>query len=211
MCRLLYQRSAHTFDASIPLEKFALIAKNSKEYQGHGWGCAYLQDNKWQLYKSLKPVWEDKAFPRTQTTLLIAHARSAFRDRDIALENNMPFINGDWVFIFNGELHGVKIKEAGRIGAEKIFNFILRFYQGDMQDAVKKGIPVIERRSRYVKAMNLIIADKQQSYLSTLYNEEDDYFTMYVRQTADSVTLCSDPFPAESGWKPIKNKTMRIF
>lgn len=211
MCRLLYQRSAHAFDASIPLEKFALIAKSSKEYQGHGWGCAYLQDNKWYLYKSLKPVWEDKEFPRTQTTLLIAHARSAFRDRDIALENNMPFINGDWVFIFNGELHGVKIKEAGRIGAEKIFNFILRFYQGDMQDAVKKGVPIIEGRSRYVKAMNLIIADKQQSYLSTLYNEEDDYFTMYVRQTADSVTLCSDPFPAEAGWQPIKNKTMRIF
>jgi len=36
----------------------------------------------------------------------VAHARSAFEDKDIVVENNMPFTDGERVFIFNGELRG---------------------------------------------------------------------------------------------------------
>ena len=49
----------------------------------------------------------------------------------------MPFTNGDRVFIFNGELRGVRVKADGRIGAEKIFNYILRFDKGDLNQAVR--------------------------------------------------------------------------
>ncbi len=57
-------------------------------------------------------------FPTTKR--LIVHARSAFQDKDIVVENNMPFYDDKYIFIFNGELNGVKIKSDGRIGAEKI-------------------------------------------------------------------------------------------
>lgn len=93
----------------------------------------------WQIYRNIRPVWEDDFSSLPDTTLLVAHARSAFEDKDIVVENNMPFSDGKAVFVFNGELRGVKIKEEGRIGAEKIFNFIRRFDSGDPLAALKKG------------------------------------------------------------------------
>ena len=88
-----------------------------------------------------------------RTTLLVAHARSAFRDEGIVVDNNMPFYDGERVFIFNGELRGVRLRETGRIGAEKVFNFIRLFDRGDPLAAVRRALPIIERRTRYVRAM----------------------------------------------------------
>jgi len=58
----------------------------------------------------------------------------------------MPFYDWNNVFIFNGQLNGVRIKEQGRTGAEKIFNFIKRFNRGDMANAIKKGVEIIKKR-----------------------------------------------------------------
>ena len=211
MCRLLFVKSEQPFLIRDYLQPFAEISKNSKEYQGHGWGCAFLENDGWKHYKNIKPVWEDNPVQFGQTKLLIAHARSAFRDQDIRVENNMPFYNGKLVYIFNGELHGVKIREAGRIGAEKIFNFILRFYNGDALSAMQRAIPIIRKRSQYIRAMNIIITDGKSVSISTEFNEDFKYFTMHYKRTGETLTICSDPFPGETDWKPIKNKTIRKF
>jgi predicted glutamine amidotransferase len=211
MCRLLYMRSEQEFDIAEYLEKFAFISKNSKEYQGHGWGFAYLKNDQWQVYKNINPIWEDNFDIVGKTTILIGHARSAFQDKDIRVENNMPFTSSDIIYIFNGELHGVKIQEEGRIGAEKIFNFILRFNKGNLFDALKKGTAIIERRSKYIRAMNIIMADKKLVYLSTLFNEDKEYFTMHVKKKSNKLIICSDPFPEENGWRKIENRTIKVF
>ena len=44
MCRLLAVKAGSPFAITPHLEKFATISKHSKEYQGHGWGCAYQDD-----------------------------------------------------------------------------------------------------------------------------------------------------------------------
>lgn len=209
MCRLLVVRSQQPFSPAEYLTPFALIARNSKEYQGHGWGCAWKdEDQPWQLYKNIRPVWEDdfSRFPRT--TLLLAHARSAFEDRDIVIENNMPFTDGERVFIFNGELRGVKIKEQGRIGAEKIFNFIRRFDSGDTLAALKKAVHLIRNRTRQIRGMNIILAKERAIYLSTFFTAEEDYFTMRYREGPELV-ICSEAFPSEEGWKSVPNETVR--
>ncbi|HES58943.1 MAG TPA: hypothetical protein ENO18_00810, partial [Caldithrix sp.] len=95
MCRLLYVRAEQEFEIADYLKKFALISKNSKEYQGHGWGFAYRKEDRWQVYKNIKPIWEDNLEVFGKTTLFVAHARSAFQDKDIRVENNMPFISDD--------------------------------------------------------------------------------------------------------------------
>ncbi len=91
----------------------------------------WMRPRGWKFYKSINPVWQDDFSRFGKTSLLVAHARSAFEDRDIVIENNMPFFDGRTVFIFNGELRGVKIRAEGRIGAEKIFNYIRRFDKSD--------------------------------------------------------------------------------
>ena len=193
------------------MQKFADISKNSKEFQGHGWGCSYLENNSWKHYKSITPIWEDGLSPFGNTTLLVAHARSAFQDKDIVVENNMPFYDENYVFIFNGELQGVKIKENGRIGAEKIFNFIKRFDRGDMQAALKRGREIINKRTHYIRAMNIIIANKKQAFVSTEFREDETYFTLHYKQTGRGLIICSTRYSGENDWAAIKNNTVRVF
>ena len=211
MCRLLVVRSEEPFNSAAYLTPFALIARNSKEYQGHGWGCAWTDDDrKWQIYKNIRPVWEDNPSRFPRTSLLVAHARSAFEDRDIVVENNMPFTDGERVFIFNGELRGVKIKEQGRIGAEKIFNFIRRFDRGDTLVALKKAVGLIRNRTRYIRGMNIIMVKERVVYLSTFFNEDEEYFTIRYKEGPELV-ICSEAYPSEEGWRSIANDTVGVW
>ncbi len=209
MCRLLTIRSQTPFAIGPHLEKFAHIAKNSKEYQGHGWGCAYQDPaGRWQFYRNIKPVWQDDLSRFGETTLLVAHARSAFEDRDIVVENNMPFFDGRTVYIFNGELRGVKIREEGRIGAEKIFNFIRRFDKGDTLQALSKAVGIIKNRTRHIRGMNIIMVNETGIFVSSYFTEDETYFTMSYREGSDLI-ICSDPYPSEINWQNIANESVR--
>ncbi len=211
MCRLLFVQNKNKINISEHLTRFASIARNSKEYQGHGWGCSYLVNGEWIHYKNIKPIWEDDLEQFGNSNRLIVHARSAFEDKDIFVENNMPFYDNKYVFIFNGELRGVKIKADGRIGAEKIFNFIKRFDKYGMEDALPKGINVIDKRSSYVRAMNIIIAEKNKVHYSSLFNEDAEYFQMYYKQSKDELIICSEVYPNETGWDKIDNNSNGVF
>ena len=211
MCRLLVVRSEMPFDPRDYLARFASVARNSREYQGHGWGCAWKDDDRgWKTYHNICPVWEDDFSRFPETPLLIAHARSAFEDKDIRVENNMPFSDGERVFIFNGELRGVKIREEGRIGAEKIFNFIRRFDSGDTLAALKKAGAIIRNRTKMIRAMNIIMAKGNEIYLSTFFTGDEEYFTMRCKEGPELV-ICSEPFPSEEGWQRIANETVRTW
>lgn len=214
MCRLLYINSNTEFEISEHLIKFSEISKNSKEFQGHGWGIAYCSDGGWNHYKNIKPIWEDDLSQFGKGKRIIVHARSAYQDKDIVVENNMPFYDDKYVFVFNGELSGVKIKEEGRIGAEKIFNFIKRFDNNGMAAALTKGIEIIKKRTTYVRAMNIIIADQNKAYVSSNFNEDPDYFTMFSKKTNDKTIVCSEKYYGESdadGWAKIENNSTGVY
>lgn len=208
MCRLLCVKNQEPFDIAARLSQLAYIAQNSLEYQGHGWGCAYIVGGEWKFYHNIKPIWEDDLDQFGSTTLLIGHARSAFRDENIVVENNMPFFDGNYVFVFNGELRGVRIPVDGRIGAEKVFNYIKRFDKGDMVTAIRKGMDVIVRRTRYVRAMNIIIADRKNVYLGTVYNENPGYFRLRTYQTAAGFTVSSETVVEGPEWRVVPNNTV---
>ncbi|RPJ85234.1 MAG: hypothetical protein EHM13_01710, partial [Acidobacteria bacterium] len=116
MCRLLALTAAAPFAIPDHLRLFADVARTSREYQGHGWGCAWYEADAWHTYHSILPIWEDDLSVFGEARILMAHARSAFRDEGIAVENNMPFLASPLAFIFNGELRGVRIAEKGRTG-----------------------------------------------------------------------------------------------
>lgn len=207
MCRLLCIRSDEPIDVAPALRKFAELSRSSEEYQGHGWGIACLHEGSWQLYRNIRPIWEDDLSKFPRTTLCVAHARSAFRDEGIRVENNMPFVSDGTVFAFNGELQGVRIREQGRIGAEKVFNFTKRFGTDDMQASLSRAVRALERSSRYVRAMNCVIASSEHIFISTLFNENQGYFQMHEKHD-DCHVLCSAPFAVERGWHPIPNRTI---
>ena len=207
MCRLLCLKSDKPIQITKYLEKFATTCKASKEYQGHGWGLAYRAQGTWKYQKSIQPIWEDNLEENIETDLLLVHARSAFQDEGIVVENNMPFYDEKYVFIFNGELRGVRIKAEGRIGAEKIFNYIKRFDTDGIEEALKKGTSVIEKRTRYVRAMNIMLSDGDTVYINSLFNEDHEYFQMH-KTVRDGVSIvCSDPLDASEDWRTIENRT----
>ncbi len=211
MCRILLTRSSMPFPIVDELIPFATLSRDSREYQGHGWGCSWLDDDyRWNHYHNLTPIWEDDLSRFQHTKLLLVHARSAFRDEGIVVENNMPFSDGESVFIFNGELRGVRIKSEGRIGAEKIYNYIRRFDKGDSFQALTKAVSIINKRTSYVRAMNIIMSDGDTSLVSSTYNEDSEYFQMH-RCVQDNIErVCSEPFAGESGWIPIKNNSTTV-
>ena len=213
MCRLLLVKSDTQFSIPDQLQRFAEIAAHSKEFQGHGWGCSYLdfENGVWRHYKNIKPIWEDDLSRFGESRLLVAHARSAFKDEGIVVENNMPFYDNRHVFIFNGELRGVRIAEQGRIGAEKIFNFIKRFDHGSMLDALHRGTEIIRKRSKYIRAMNIIIAEKERCYVASFFNEDPDYFTLHCSRAPGKTTIASDPLPGDEHWEKIANETVKEF
>ena len=216
MCRILGCAAREPFSIGPQLAAFAHISQHSSEYQGHGWGYSYWKDDGWVHYHDIRPIWKDPTLHNATTVLLIAHARSAFRDEGIAVQNNMPFADDRSVFVFNGELRGVRIKAEGRIGAEKIYNYVKRFDKGDMGAALGKGTGIIEKRSRYVRAMNIIMANAQGIYVSSSFGENPDYFQLQVTQTEDRLTICSSPLTrdgewAHAEWAPFPNHHMQSF
>lgn len=211
MCRLLFVQSKNEFEITEHLDQLSRISKNSKEYQGHGWGCSYLEKNNWKHYKNIKPIWEDNLKQFGKTKRLIAHVRSAFEDKEIKVENNMPFYDHKYLFVFNGELRGVKIKSEGRIGAEKIFNFIKKFENIGINSALKKATTILKKRTTYIRAMNIIIADKKKVLVSSLFNEDQDYFQMSVKRTKDFLIVSSEAYSNEEGWKIIPNNSHEVF
>jgi glutamine amidotransferase len=208
MCRLLWLRAEEPFEVSPHLRKFGALCRNSEEYQGHGWGCSWISDGRWQFHHTLSPIWEDDLNSFGQARLFLAHARSAFRDEGIVVENNMPFCRDNEVFIFNGELSGVRIREQGRIGAEKVFNYTKRFAHHGALPGLSKAVDVIEKRTRYIRAMNMILATPERSMLTTLYNENTDYFQMHRTLVNGLDIVCSEAYPLDGTWHPIENRTI---
>lgn len=212
MCRLLLLLDPDGVDPNRALDAFRRLSRNSREYQGHGWGCTWRTgDGQWAFHHSIQPVWEDDRDVFPATPLFLAHARSAFRDEGISVDNNMPFSDGRNVFIFNGELHGVKVRAQGRIGAEKIFNTIKRFDKGDMEDAVRRGVGVITKRTRYVRAMNFMLATPDAVHVCSLFNEDPGYFQMQKTRIGDTMVICSERFgvDGDSEWLPVANNTFQ--
>ncbi|MEJ2024666.1 MAG: hypothetical protein P8Y00_06580, partial [Deltaproteobacteria bacterium] len=107
-------------------------------------------------------------------------------------------------------LRGVKIREQGRIGAEKIFNFVKRFDKGETLEALKKGVEIIKKRTTYIRGMNIIMVNDEGIHVSSYFNEDDEYFTMHYREGKD-LAICSDPYPSEDNWRSIANNTIRMW
>jgi len=210
MCRFLLIKDEQEFNPRQMLEEFAEACHISPEYQGHGWGLCWRSNGTLHHHHSLKPIWEDSMPEIGATRAILAHARSAFRDQDIAVENNMPFVAGRWAFAFNGELHGVRLQQEGRTGAAKILNLITGLDRGDTADAFTRAISVIRRRSAHIKALNMVLTDMDTVMLCSEFSERPDYFTVHAHQEPGRLAISSAPLPSLSEWRSIPNGTVEV-
>lgn len=218
MCRILALQADRPLDPVPWFEPFAERCRQSKEYQGHGWGVAWRVEHGWARYRSLRPIWEDRLPDDCRSGLLLVHARSAFRDEGIEIENNMPFVSGPLAFAFNGELRGVRLSAPGATGAARLSWMLGRFRasaHGDGLAAMRRLDGVVTARSEYVRALNVVASDGVDVWVNARFSEDPDYFTL---QRVDAATSAAGTVHAVSSerfdvpglplvWTPIANRT----
>ncbi len=211
MCRFLAVRDAAPFPITPQVQALAEVARRSREYQGDGWGCAWWEAGRWTAYRTVTPIWQDDLGRFGEARVLLAHARSAFRNEGVRVEHNMPFVDGTGAFVFNGELRGVRLAAHGRIGAEKLFDFLRRLGADGGGDSLARCVDLVVRRTRYVRAMNFILANGPVFRVCSRFGEDPDYFTLHVSRDGGRLRIASEPYPGETDWTPIPNGSLLEF
>jgi len=213
MCRIFAIQADETIAVGPWIQSFADACESSTEYQGHGWGVAWRERGRWQRYRSVEPIWES-TFVLPPTSLAVIHARSAFRNEGIVVENNMPFMEDEVAFAFNGELRGVRLSTPGATGAARLQRLLMRFAEGaggDIEAAMRRLDGVITTRSEYVRALNLVVSDGQDLYVHSRYSEDPDYFTLHRAELIQGTGIrlvCSEQIgtaEASPEWVGVEN------
>ena len=218
MCRILGLQADAPIDAVPWIEAFRLRCRDSEEFQGHGWGMSWRDNGNWRRYRSIRPIWEDSV-ELPATGLVLIHARSAFRNEGIVVENNMPFLSGDLAFAFNGELHGVRLSAPGATGAARLLHLLGRFNAaagGDTLAALARLDALIALRSDYVRALNIVVSDGRSLFINSSYSEDPDYFTLRTASVPSQQGMrmvSSEEISTgevEPDWVSLPNHTTRV-
>ncbi len=185
------------------------MCKNSHapdgDWQGDGWGIVIKTQSskfkvqKWEEYKSLKPVWEekDKFQEFADTDMFVAHARSAgFPQHKGNIEFNQPFIQNELCFVFNGMIKGVKIGRtlSGKIGAQKIFSLILEENKSNSIENVLMYVDkLLLENSEKIIGMNIGVVKENKFYILCEYEKNSNYFGIRYFQSDEMTLICSEP------------------
>jgi len=191
MCRLLAVRSQDAVSPAPYLEKFAFIARTARNSRDTAGVRLAGPARSVADLRNIRPVWEMISPPS------LHHApgsprRSAFEDKDIVVENNMPFSDGK-ASSFSTVSSGRQDQGRRQDRAEKIFNFIRRFDSGDTLAALKKATGIIRNRTRQIRGMNIIMVKDRRILPLHLFSREIRVFTMHSKENGRLI-LCSEPF-----------------
>ena len=199
MCRFLMVKSKKNLSIAELIFEFAQKSKESREWQGDGWGVSWLDSkNKWRVSKSLSPIWENvKALAKVpESKIFLVHARSSSSDKDKdCLEYNQPFIREKIALVFNGSIIGMRtsVKIPGKIGSQKIFHLIEKCIPNyGIEDAIRKTRIMIEHNSREIEALNIGICDKEKFYLLCRHNGDEDYYGIRYFKDGKITIVCSE-------------------
>ncbi len=210
MCRIMLINDTRIRFHDERFRQFADICRHSPQYQGHGWGACWWEGNRWREHHSLTPIWDEREMNLPATGRLLIHARSAFEDRDIVLENNMPFLDEKVGFAFNGELHGVRLRMAGRTGARRILNLIQSLGPAASLETSTRARSILVKRTRLILGMNWIVAGLKGAVISSHFGEREDYYTMHMLRAATETVICSAPLNQNQGWLPMAGGILEV-
>lgn len=228
MCRFLLVKSKEKIALEELLNQFSEMCEKSRapdgDWQGDGWGIALrlrsgqakINDKKWEVRKSLNPIWEAKntfnQFPKTN--MFVVHARSAgFPQHRGNIEYNQPYIANDLCFVFNGMIKGVKLAKplTGKIGAQKIFSLILHEKKIKSIEKLLKSVDkLLLENSQKIIGMNIGIVRDDKFYVLCEYESNPTYFGVRYYQDNSLSLVCSEPI-GDYGWKMMgKGEVIKI-
>lgn len=208
MCRFILVKSKEKISSHEIHKAFAQMSRKSRalddDWQGDGWGISYLdENNEWQIYKSLRPVWDEYELPITKdlpkTNIFTIHARSAsFPSERDYIEFNQPFGNDDYTFVSNVKISKVRLSKpvAGKTGSQKLWNLLKKDLQNGEVEGLNNLQNFIKKVAGNIGALNIGVASKNSISALCLYGKNDikpDYHKLVYSQTNDISIICSEP------------------
>jgi predicted glutamine amidotransferase len=203
-------RSEKAVDSRPFLDLFADLARATPapdgDWQGDGWGAAWLEGNEWRTLKSERPIWEDlstfEKFPAAAT--FCAHARSAsFPRQKNRIDLNQPYVDGSFAYVFNGFLEGVTppIPLTGEIGAQKIWSQLkknlARADEAGPENVLDDLAVFLDRHARKIHGLNVGLCDGRRLYALTRFDANENYYRLRGFRSPDLSIICSGTLP---GW-----------
>jgi len=183
------------------MRDFAEMCRDSKNYQGDGWGVLYKGGEELHLHRSLNPIWEDE-FELPETEFALVHARFAHGDWTKGdINNNQPFCAQDSVFVFNGNLKRVDIDVPGKIGAEKVMNLVL-------QKGIAEAVAEMCDKAALVKAINFLLIQGETCHVNCYYTIDPEYFDLRISEGDDEIMIVSYDLPGRN-FERIKSGEIR--
>ncbi len=197
--------------------KNELNEKNSmygKVSHGDGWGLAYLNsDDKWTLYKSLQPIYQDKKLSELKsikTKAVILHVRRATTGSK-SLQNTQPFLYRDKVneiiFAHNGTIYDdFSISDKyieGNSDSAKWFNRLLKEY------CEKETLQNSLSLENYSLA-NFVFATSNKIIIGEKFKQNPVYSTMKYYIKGKDVVVSSEILPThvDKKWRKINNNSL---
>lgn len=182
-----------------------------------GWGIAYMDDaGKWNVYRSTKPIFEDKEIPRFRDIscrALILHTRRATKGRKDIVDNNMPFLastdSGDYLFTHNGTIEDKfeldqSISAKGDSDSVSWFNYLL----SNARCSTQKISTCMFRPQKFSSA-NFFFVTPDKIVVGERFRQNPEYYTMKLYQDNESLIISSEVLPTlkEKPWKKIENNS----
>ncbi len=117
----------------------------------------------------------------------------------------MPFVSGEVGFVFNGELHGVRLGMEGRTGARRILNLMQGLDGAASMETNRRTRQILENRTRRILGMNWIVAGTEGAVINTFAAERPDYYTMHRLQTSTETVVCSVRLDRNPAWQALRD------
>jgi len=219
MCRFLIVKSKDKIRPENFLKPFSEVTQKSVapdgETQKDGFGIAWKNNGKWEVQKSLKPIWEEHdTFEKIpETDFLVAHARGAGFAQDRGeIEYNEPFIEGDSCFVFNGIIRKVKLDMTleGKIGSQKIFSLLKMYFKKNPDTALQTVNDLILEKSEKIEGMNIGLITKDKIYVLNQYDSNEDYYGLHYFENERQTIISSEKF-GDYKWNKFKKGKVHVF
>ncbi len=172
------------FHADKPFKKFA-------KTNPHGWGIAWYQNKKPNLFKESMAKSKHYHFGKikeVKSQIIISHVRYATKGKS-KKTNTHPFLYKGFVFAHNGtigrkplyDVLNKKFKKEvkGETDSEVLFLLIMQFFEAtkDIVESIKKAIELARKESH--TGLNFLLSNGANLYAFRDTNKNKSYFSLY--------------------------------
>jgi len=188
-----------------------------------GFGLGWYVDGRAARYRRNVPIWTDDNLPDLAGSIrsgaVIAAVRNGTEGMPHTESSVSPFKVGDWLFSHNGKLPGfpestvklaeqLPVAELLKLDAPVDSALLFALVSSRLRDGIApaEAVASVVREVASVapgSRLNLLLTDGEQVVASSWTH------SLRVRQTADSVTVSSEPFGA-GDWTEVPDRSLLV-